>query len=59
MIDEKKCFKTAQVKDYPIGKDVLYDHMMTIGFEGNNCVKRTFLDMFIKCRKDGYWKTRV
>ncbi|KAI3746484.1 hypothetical protein L6452_08918 [Arctium lappa] len=44
-----KVFKAcAQLKDYRAGKDV-YDYMMTIGFEGNNCVKRSFLDMFIKC----------
>lgn len=38
----------AQLKDYRAGKDV-YDYMMTMGFEGNNSVKRAFLDMFIKC----------
>ncbi|KAI3723749.1 hypothetical protein L2E82_35506 [Cichorium intybus] len=44
-----KVFKAcAQLKNYQAGKDV-YDYMMTIGFEGNNCVKRAFLDMFIKC----------
>ncbi|KAL4578617.1 hypothetical protein LXL04_014744 [Taraxacum kok-saghyz] len=44
-----KVFKAcALLKDYHSGKDV-YDYMMTIGFEGNNCVKRAFLDMFIKC----------
>ncbi|PWA44562.1 Pentatricopeptide repeat-containing protein [Artemisia annua] len=44
-----KVFKAcAQLKDYKAGRDV-YDYMMSIGFEGNNAVKRAFLDMFIKC----------
>ncbi|KAK9078753.1 hypothetical protein SSX86_002811 [Deinandra increscens subsp. villosa] len=44
-----KVFKAcAQLRDYKAGKDV-YDYMTTIGFEGNNSVKRGFLDMFIKC----------
>ncbi|KAD5960406.1 hypothetical protein R6Q59_013531 [Mikania micrantha] len=38
----------AHLKDYKAGKDV-YDYMTSIGFEGNNSVKRAFLDMFIKC----------
>ncbi|GJZ77778.1 pentatricopeptide repeat-containing protein [Tanacetum coccineum] len=44
-----KVFKAcAQLKDYKAGRDV-YDYMVSIGFEGNNAVKRAFLDMFIKC----------
>ncbi|XP_071706936.1 pentatricopeptide repeat-containing protein CRR2, chloroplastic-like [Rutidosis leptorrhynchoides] len=44
-----KVFKAcAQLNDYKAGKDV-YDYMLSIGFEGNNAVKRAFLDMFIKC----------
>ncbi|KAL9999024.1 putative tetratricopeptide-like helical domain superfamily, DYW domain-containing protein [Helianthus debilis subsp. tardiflorus] len=44
-----KVFKAcAQLRDYKSGKDV-YDYMTSIGFEGNNSVKRAFLDMFLKC----------
>lgn len=44
-----KVFKAcAELKDYKVGKDV-YDYMLSIGFEGNACVKRGFLEMFIKC----------
>ncbi|KAI3704229.1 hypothetical protein L1987_74445 [Smallanthus sonchifolius] len=38
----------AHLRDYKAGKDV-YDYMTSIGLEGNNAVKRSFLDMFIKC----------
>ncbi|KAJ4724468.1 Pentatricopeptide repeat [Melia azedarach] len=44
-----KVFKAcAELKNYPVGKDV-YDYMISIEFEGNACVKRSLLDMFIKC----------
>ncbi|XP_058196376.1 pentatricopeptide repeat-containing protein At3g24000, mitochondrial-like [Rhododendron vialii] len=58
MIDERvrpdhfifpKVFKAcSELKDYRLGKDV-HDYMLSIGFEGNYCVKRSLLDMFIKC----------
>ncbi|KAK3032378.1 hypothetical protein RJ639_037096, partial [Escallonia herrerae] len=38
----------AELKDYGVGKEV-YDYMLDIGFEGNHWVKRSLLDMFIKC----------
>lgn len=44
-----KVFKAcAELKDYRAGNDV-YDYMLSIGFEGNQWVKRSVLDMFIKC----------
>ncbi|KAJ4977574.1 hypothetical protein NE237_008354 [Protea cynaroides] len=46
-----KVFKAcSELKDYRVGKDV-YDYMLSIGFEGNPFVKRSLLDMFIKCGK--------
>ncbi|KAH9741771.1 pentatricopeptide repeat-containing protein [Citrus sinensis] len=38
----------SELKDYRVGKDV-YDYMISIKFEGNACVKRPLLDLFIKC----------
>ncbi|KAK9221261.1 hypothetical protein WN944_009687 [Citrus x changshan-huyou] len=38
----------SELKDHRVGKDV-YDYMISIKFEGNACVKRPVLDMFIKC----------
>lgn len=44
-----KVFKAcAHLRDYKTGK-YIYDYMISIGFEGNNSVKRAYLDMFIKC----------
>ncbi|CBI24272.3 unnamed protein product, partial [Vitis vinifera] len=44
-----KVFKAcSELKNYRVGKDV-YDYMLSIGFEGNSCVKGSILDMFIKC----------
>ncbi|XP_031268835.1 pentatricopeptide repeat-containing protein At4g21065-like [Pistacia vera] len=44
-----KVFKAcSELKDFRVGKDV-YDYMISIEFEGNACVKRALLDMFIKC----------
>lgn len=44
-----KVFKAcSELKDFRVGKDV-YDYMISIEFEGNACVKRSLLDMFIKC----------
>ncbi|KAK1436613.1 hypothetical protein QVD17_02395 [Tagetes erecta] len=44
-----KVFKAcAHLRDYKTGK-YIYDYMTSIGFEGNNSVKRAYLDMFIKC----------
>ncbi|XP_042484815.1 pentatricopeptide repeat-containing protein At4g21065-like [Macadamia integrifolia] len=46
-----KVFKAcSELKDYQVGKDV-YDYMLSIGFEGNSVVKRSLLDMFVKCSK--------
>ncbi|KAL5994781.1 hypothetical protein ACLOJK_024836 [Asimina triloba] len=46
-----KVFKAcSELKDYRTGKDV-YDYMVSIGFEGNPFVKKSILDMFIKCGK--------
>ncbi|XP_058078156.1 pentatricopeptide repeat-containing protein At1g20230-like [Magnolia sinica] len=46
-----KVFKAcSELKNYRIGKDV-YDYMLSIGFEGNPFVKKSILDMFIKCGK--------
>lgn len=38
----------SELKDNRVGKDV-YDYMISIKFEGNACVKRPLLDLFIKC----------
>lgn len=44
-----KVFKACtESKDYKSGLDV-YDHMLEIGFEGNTFVKRSYLEMFVKC----------
>ncbi|OVA06991.1 Pentatricopeptide repeat [Macleaya cordata] len=40
----------SELKNYEVGKDV-YDYMLSIGFEGNPFVKKSILDMFIKCGK--------
>lgn len=46
-----KVFKAcSELKNYKIGKGV-YDYMLRIGFEGNPFVKKSILDMFIKCGK--------
>ncbi|XP_043720147.1 pentatricopeptide repeat-containing protein At1g20230-like [Telopea speciosissima] len=46
-----KVFKAcSELTDYRVGKDV-YDYMLSIGFEGNPFVKRSLVDMFIKCGK--------
>lgn len=41
-------FRESELKDYKVGKYV-YDYMMRIGFEGNAYVRRSLLEMFIKC----------
>lgn len=44
-----KVFKAcSELRDYKVGKHV-YDYMLSIGFEGNAWVKRSFLEMFVKC----------
>lgn len=44
-----KVFKAcAELKDYRVGKGV-YDYMLSIGFEGNACVRRSVIEMFVKC----------
>ena len=44
-----KVFKAcSELKNFQVGKDV-YDYMLSIGFEGNSCVKGSVLDMFTKC----------
>lgn len=44
-----KVFKAcSELKNFRVGKDV-YDYMLSIGFEGNSCVKGSVLDMFVKC----------
>ncbi|KAI3872868.1 hypothetical protein MKW92_038441 [Papaver armeniacum] len=40
----------SELRNYEVGKDV-YDYMLSIGFEGNPFVKKSILDMFIKCGK--------
>ncbi|XP_068662226.1 pentatricopeptide repeat-containing protein At1g20230-like [Aristolochia californica] len=46
-----KVFKAcSELKNYKVGKNV-YDYMVRIGFEGNSFVKKSVLDMFIKCGK--------
>lgn len=46
-----KVFKAcSELKNYKLGKDV-YDYMLKIGFEGNPFVKKSIIDMFIKCGK--------
>ncbi|XP_074331789.1 pentatricopeptide repeat-containing protein At5g40410, mitochondrial-like [Apium graveolens] len=46
-----KVFKAcAEMKDYRVGKGV-YDYMLSIEFEGNLCVRRSVIDMFVKCGK--------
>ncbi|KDO54751.1 hypothetical protein CISIN_1g0358471mg, partial [Citrus sinensis] len=48
LIDEGVYKACSELKDHRVGKDV-YDYMISIKFEGNACVKRPVLDMFIKC----------
>lgn len=44
-----KVFKAcSELKNYRAGIKV-YDYMLSIGFEGNPFVKKSLLDMFIKC----------
>ncbi|KAF8395722.1 hypothetical protein HHK36_019672 [Tetracentron sinense] len=51
-----KVFKAcSELKNYQVGKDV-YDYMLSIGFEGNPFVKKSLLDMFIKCGKMDFAK---
>ncbi|KAJ7964970.1 Pentatricopeptide repeat [Quillaja saponaria] len=46
-----KVFKAcSKLRDYQAGKDA-YDYMLNIKFEGNAWVKRSALDMFVKCGK--------
>ncbi|KAK9153289.1 hypothetical protein Sjap_000769 [Stephania japonica] len=44
-----KVFKAcSELRNRKVGKEV-YEYMMSIGFEGNPFVKKSVLDMFIKC----------